>query len=216
VLAASREEGASKEEGDSREKGATSDFTDRPMIYLKWEPYPAVFRAELEGVEYFPRLGDFLFTPLQFRDFLGSGLQGGGGLLYPEGEFSKRISRRTLVSFALTIKRPGRTIPGSIERIEMDQGVPRRSREYLQGALAADTEYRLGQPLLQYIDMDLDGRLETVRHFNAGSLASSESDWDGDGIYEYEEIYTGDLVIRSWDMDKDGTKEYTETGERNW
>jgi hypothetical protein len=99
----------------------------------------------------------------------------------------------------------------------------------LKDTLVADTEYRLGQPFLQRIDMDLDGRLETVRRFNHSEfppdaflskaqedplrgLVSSESDWDGDGIYEYGERYTGDQIIRSWDMDKDGTREYTETG----
>ncbi|GHV79646.1 hypothetical protein AGMMS49944_14370 [Spirochaetia bacterium] len=179
-------------------------------VHLEWEQYPAVFRAELEGVEYFPQPASFFFKPLQFRDILGS------SLLYPERESITQISRRTLVSFALTIQQPGRVIPGSVERIEMHEGTPRRSREYLRGALVADTEYRLGQPILQRIDMDLDGRLETIRRFNAdGSPLSSESDWDGDGIYEYGERYEGDLVIRSWDMDTDGAREYTETGVRN-
>jgi hypothetical protein len=114
----------------------------------------------------------------------------------------------------------------------MNAGVPHRSREYLKDALVADTSYLLGQPVLQRIDMDLDGRLETVRRFNHSEfppdallskaqedplmgLDSSESDWDGDGIYEYGEVYRGNLVIRSWDMDKDGTREYTETGVRD-
>ncbi|GHV75393.1 hypothetical protein AGMMS49942_02140 [Spirochaetia bacterium] len=180
---------------------------DQSTVYLEWEQYPAVFRAELEGVEYIPRPKEFFFKPLQFRDLLGS------SLLYPEREWSTRISRRTLVSFAHTIKQPGRVIPGSIEWIEMNGGVPIKSREYLRDTLVADTTYHLGQPVLQRIDMDLDGRLETVRRWNDdGSIASSLSDWDGDGIYEYGERYEGETVIRSWDMDKDGTREYTETG----
>jgi tetratricopeptide (TPR) repeat protein len=193
----------------------------RPRVYLEWTLYPEVFRAVLEGVEYFPRPASFFFKPLQFRDLLGS------GLLYPEREFIPQLSRRILVSYAYMIKQPGRVIPGSLEWIEMNQGVPHRSREYLRETLVADTEYLLGQPILQRIDMDLDGRLETIRRFNrsefppddpldaSGSPASSESDWDGDGIYEYGENYQGDLVIRSWDMDKDGIREYTETGVRD-
>jgi hypothetical protein len=39
----------------------------------------------------------------------------------------------------------------------------------------------------------------------------SESDWDGDGIYETTEAYREDgSVIRSWDMDRDGIREYSE------
>jgi hypothetical protein len=175
----------------------------------------------LEGVRYIPRPNEFFFTPLQFRELLGS------TLLYPERELVSRISRRTLVSFALVIERQGREIPGSIERIEMNSGVPRRAREYLGERLVSETEFLLGQPLVQRIDLDLDGRLETVRRFRRSELppedplaysvelASSESDWDGDGIYEYGESYMGNQEIRAWDMDKDGIKEYTETGFRN-
>ncbi|MFP3043676.1 hypothetical protein LQZ19_17825 [Treponema primitia] len=184
---------------------------DRSRVFLEWEQYPAVLSAELGEVKYIPRPGEFFFNPLQFRDLLGS------ALLYPEREFIPRISRRTLISFALTIEQPGREIPGSIERIEMNAGIPRLSREYLRNRLVAETEYLLGQPIIQRIDMDLDGRLETIRRYNRDleTWASSESDWDGDGIYEYGETYLDDLVIRSWDMDKDGIREYSETGVRN-
>ena len=187
-------------------------------VFLEWEQYPALLRAELDGVTYIPRPGDFLFKPLNFRDFLGS------SLLYPDRELARQISRRSLVSAALTTEQPGRTIPGSVERTELQDGVKRRSREFLGDMLVSDTEYLLGQPLVQRIDMDLDGRLETVRRFrrsdfppdDTGDLASSESDWDGDGVYEYGETYQGDRVIRSWDMDRDGDREESETGARIW
>ena len=144
-------------------------------VFLEWEQYPAMLRAELDGVAYIPRPGDFLFKPLNFRDFLGS------SLLYPEREFVRSISRRALVSMALLTEQPGRTIPGSIERTELQDGVKRRSREFLGDTLVSETEYLLGQPLVQRIDMDLDGRLETIRRFrrnefppdDTGDLASS-------------------------------------------
>jgi hypothetical protein len=90
--------------------------------------------------------------------------------------------------------------------------------------LVSETEYLLGQPLVQRIDMDLDGRLETLRRFrrggfppdDTGEILSSESDWNGDGLYEYGEAYEGEKVIRSWDMDRDGVREYWETGTRTW
>jgi hypothetical protein len=194
---------------------------DRPRVVLEWEQYPSVFRAELESIRYIPRPGEFFFNPLQLKDLLGS------ALLYPERERIPRLSRRTLVSFALTIERPSREIPGGVEQIEMNRGIPQRAREYLQGRLVSETEFLLGQALIQRIDMDLDGRMETIRHFKRDelpapdplaysvTLASSESDWDGDGIFEYKETYTDDLVIRAWDMERDGIKEYTESGARN-
>jgi hypothetical protein len=43
------------------------------------------------------------------------------------------------------------------------------------------------------------------------ALESSESDWDGDGVYETGEFYFPDgRIARSWDMNKDGVREYTE------
>jgi hypothetical protein len=39
----------------------------------------------------------------------------------------------------------------------------------------------------------------------------SESDWDGDGIFETSEQYLSDgTVVYSWDMDGDGKREYSE------
>jgi tetratricopeptide (TPR) repeat protein len=181
---------------------------DGRRLFLEWEEYPSALRAELDGLTYIPRPGDFFFSPLRFRDFLGS------SLLYPERDFIRQISRRTLVSLALAIEQPGRTIPGSIERTELQDGVKRRSRERLGDKLVSETEYVLGQPAIQRIDMDLDGRLETIRRYRSGELVSSESDWDGDGVYEYGETYGQDGVIRSWDMDKDGVREQTEPGAR--
>jgi hypothetical protein len=65
--------------------------------------------------------------------------------------------------------------------------------------------------------------METLRRFRAaGEPAydpfgreaipeSSESDWDGDGIYETGEEYLPDgRTARSWDMNRDGIREYIE------
>ncbi|MDR3123217.1 MAG: hypothetical protein LBU16_05510 [Treponema sp.] len=201
---------------DAAEQGPVT--MEGRRVFLEWEQYPQTLRAELDGVMYIPRPGEFFFKPLQFSDFLGS------GLLYPEREFIRPISRRVLVSLALVIERPGETIPGSVERTEVQDGVKGRSREFLGDALVSETERLLGRPLVQRIDMDLDGRLETIRRFrrsnfppdDTGELVSSESDWNGDGVYEYGETYEGDTVIRSWDMDGDGVREHSESGARIW
>jgi hypothetical protein len=59
--------------------------------------------------------------------------------------------------------------------------------------------------------MDYDGRMETVRHFDRseyGVIVLSESDWDGDGLYEYAETLQADGSLKkSWDLDKDGKRE---------
>jgi hypothetical protein len=83
--------------------------------------------------------------------------------------------------------------------------------------------------VLRRLDLDLDGRMETLRRFRAEPFPSagedsargpfkyraipetSESDWDGDGIYETGEEYLIDgRTARSWDMNRDGIREYTE------
>jgi hypothetical protein len=199
---------------------------ERSKIFLEWEQYPAVLHADMDGVRYIPRPREFFFSPVVLWEPAGS------SLLFPARDALPRISRRTLISFAQTIEQPGREIQGTREIVELSQSIPQRSREYLGDRLISETEFALGLPRIQRIDLDLDGRMETVRRFpsplagqetNPGdaleyprAFESSESDWDGDGIYEYKEIYErdailGDRIIRSWDMDKDGIREYTET-----
>jgi hypothetical protein len=90
---------------------------DGGRVFLEWGQYPSALRAELGDTVYILRPGDFFFSPLQFRDFLGS------ALLYPERGFARQISRRALVSLALVLEQPGRIIPGSLERIEMQGGI---------------------------------------------------------------------------------------------
>jgi hypothetical protein len=83
---------------------------------------------------------------------------------------------------------------------------------YLDGKIAAETEFSpSGYPVVQRADMNLDGRMETIRQYSRSSyglVVSTESDWDGDGMYEYAEVLQADGTIRRyWDLDKDGTRE---------
>jgi hypothetical protein len=93
----------------------------------------------------------------------------------------------------------------------------------------SETLFSLGQLSFQRLDLDMDGRLETIRRFrpvpgltertevldSSGDLESSESDWDGDGLFEYGEVYHPDGSIeRSWDLDGDGRRERSETTSR--
>jgi hypothetical protein len=203
-----------------------------------WERYPAVLRTELGETAYIPRPLELLLAPVRFVTLPGSGeplpqagLFGSGGLLYPEGETFSGLSRRTLVFSALAIERPGDNFSGALERVELERGVPRRAREHLNGRIVSETEFLLGRPAVQRIDLDLDGRMETIRRFRQDIspldpadaevsrpwdygriIASSESDWDGDGVFEYGEEHLSGGVIRFWDMNRDGVKEYSETG----
>jgi hypothetical protein len=206
------------EGGPARPPAYLTNDNERSKIFLEWERYPSVLRAELDGVRYIPRPMDFFFSPITLREPARS------PLLFPVLDVLPRITRRTLISFAQTIERSGREIRGTNEVVELYQGIPQRSREYLGDKLVSETEFTLGLPVIQRIDLDLDGRIETVRRFPSPSRQNismpedpleyprtfdySESDWDGDGIFEYSEIHDGEFIIRSWDMDKDGVREY--------
>lgn len=213
---------ASSAPGPDRPFSYLVSDNERSKVFLEWETYPAVLQAELDGIKYMFRGREFFFSPVEFTEPVGS------SLLFPVRDILPRVSRRTLLSFAYTVERPGREIRGTRELVELDRGIPQKSREYLGNKLVSETKFVLGLPLVQRIDLDLDGRLETARWFPSPLsrqdinfredpleyprvFESLESDWDGDGIYEYGEIYEGDRIIRSWDMDKDGSREYTET-----
>jgi hypothetical protein len=195
------------------------DSGGRGEIALFWERYPWVQRAVLGETTYIYRPRNFPLSPVRFGP-----LAGDGAFLYPFWDSGdSRPTERTLVSFAGTIERPGREFPGAVERVEMEQGIPLSGAEYLRGRTVLVTEYRNGRPVLRRLDLDLDGRMETLRRFRAAEETvydpfkheaipeSSESDWDGDGIYETGEEYLLDgRTARSWDMNRDGIREYTE------
>jgi hypothetical protein len=117
-------------------------------------------------------------------------------------------SQRELDTHAAMYK--GADFDGGSERINLVNGIPAGSRTYVNGSLAAETEYLRGVPLIQKIDLDLDGRMETIRRYGKTPwvVVSSESDWDGDGIYEYAETLQSDGTMKkSWDLNKDGVHE---------
>lgn len=197
---------------------------DRTRARIVWERYPGVQYSELEACTYLPAPGEFLFTPFRFIALAEDG--SGPGLLFPEYEAQNtHISRRTLVSFAQTIRRPGGEFAGAVEEIELHRGIPVRAVEKLEGRPVSVTGFSRGIPVSQQIDLDLDGRMETIRHFKNQDAALteeyfpdynkviefSESDWDGDGIFETGEQYLSDgTVVYTWDMDGDGKREYQE------
>jgi hypothetical protein len=173
---------------------------DRRKIAVQWEEYPAVREAELGGERFLPRPQDFFYRPVRFGELPG------GDLLFPGMDpAAAGLTRRTLVSYAYRVERPSGEFLGGIETVELNRMIPVRAWEYLEGRLVSETDFNRGRPLAQRADLDLDGRMETVRRFRRGAslpaddpaalldyardVEYAESDWDGDGIFESREPF---------------------------
>jgi hypothetical protein len=157
-------------------------------------------------VRYIPRPADFFFTPVRFAELVPD------GPLFPEPDGSVVLSARSLLSFSVITEKESAEFPGGVERTMFRDSMPLRSTVYAGGKTAAETEFsHTGYPVIQRADLDLDGRMETIRQYSRsvyGLVVSTESDWDGDGMYEYAEILQADGTLkRYWDLDKDGTRE---------
>jgi len=158
------------------------------IALLRWERYPALLDAELDGKRYIPRPLDFFFAPVRFISLVF------GGPEYPEWE-DPFLTERSLLSFSHILEQPSEDFPGETERIELSGGIPLRSTVYIGGHIdgrrVSETEFRNGHPVIQYLDLDMDGRMETRRRFDPNipyRVISVERDRDGDGIFEYIEI----------------------------
>jgi tetratricopeptide (TPR) repeat protein len=176
-------------------------------IGIRWERYPAVLDTVESGIRYIPRPGGFLFSPFTFIELPGGAPVPGDGLIYPERASAvAAITRRTLVSSALRVERPGREFPGALETVELEESIPVQAVEYLEGRVVSVVYFFRGRPMIQLVDLDLDGRRETARVFRRPSpeeapgsvdplelldysldFEYADSDWDGDGIFEERE-----------------------------
>jgi tetratricopeptide (TPR) repeat protein len=193
-----------------------------------WERYPSVERTVLSQETFSFPPGGFQFAPVSFIMLGGS--RNHTGITYPVLASQIELTRRTMVSFCVSITRPSIEFDGAIEQIFLDRGIPRQAVEILNGRQVSITEFERGIPIVQYVDLDLDGRMETVRRFHRPSseypwpdsdqtfdyrrlLASSESDWTGEGLYKTGELYLQDgSVVYLWDIDGSGVMNYSEYG----
>ncbi|MDR0456353.1 MAG: hypothetical protein LBH20_06695 [Treponema sp.] len=186
----------------------------RAEALIVWERYPAVQRAVLENENYLPAPGGFQFAPVNFVE-LGA-TDNYAGLLFPRRDsFGPGISRRMLALFAASVQRPSAEFEGGVEQVFLERGIPFRAEVTLNGMVVSVTEFENGYPLVQRLDLDMDGRMETVRRFRKTAsggqsvLQSSESDWNGGGVFSTAERYREDgSSIYSWDLDGDGKREY--------
>jgi len=187
-----------------------------------WESYPSVQRTVLENGLYLPAPGGFRFAPLGFIELCAS--ETTPGLLYPQREpLQQNITKRMLASSAVSIQQPSMEFAGGIEHVYLENGIPVNAEVILENKTVSFTEFENGRPVTQWLDLDLDGRMETVRRFRrnffignsalnwdelqgrlSGSdfrqlLESSESDWNGDGKFESREEYREDgSVVNKW------------------
>ena len=178
----------------------------RLPLELVWSRYPFIASATLGAARFIPASAAFPFAPVRLSPLV----PGLPSFRFPEADaMVPRLTERSLVSFSSSIERRGEFRDDSIETMELVAGVPRRATERAGAAIIASTVYEAGRPVSRYLDMDGDGRLETRQRFAAlkdeifpldplPRPATSESDWDGDGIYEYAES-----------LDPDGSPERT-------
>jgi hypothetical protein len=158
-----------------------SGLTTRKNAAIRWERYPAVLETELDGARFIPRPFDFHFSPVLFVELWGS------GVLFPRRDpMTAALTRRTLVSWSLLVERPSLEFNGGIEVVELNQGIPVRAREYVGNLMVAETEFLRGRPQIQWVDLDFNGRMDTVRHFSRVYRAMElEELWNYDRDFDY-------------------------------
>jgi hypothetical protein len=188
----------------------TSNGNGRDQALVTWERYPFVQRTELNNEIWLPPPGGFPFAPIVFEEIGGSNTY--AGLMFPRvNPLGSGLNRRMLAYYAVSVQHPSAEFPGGVEQVFFNKGIPIRAEVTRNGLTVSITEYENGYPVTQWLDMDMDGRMETVRNFDRRGLRSLETDWRGDGLYGSAELYRDNgSVVYSWDMDGDGSREYSE------
>ena len=195
---------------------------------VKWERYPFVENVTLGREEFQYGPADFNYAPVEFSQIGGS--DNLAGLSFPFPLYRNiPLAYRTFIIFCSSFSRPSVEFKGGRETFFMERGVPLMAVETVSGGKmdgknASVTEFQNGLPVVQRLDLDLDGRMETERRFRRPQgdfspldyrslIASSLSDWSGDGKNKTGELYLPDgSVVYSWDMDGSGEMNYSETG----
>ena len=132
----------------------------RQEALVIWERYPSVLEVDFDEAVFIPRPLDLFYAPVSFVELWGS------GVLFPQRDLlSPPLTRRVLVFHSLRIERPSQEFHGGLEVVELNQGIPVRAREFVGEMMVSETEFVRGHPRIQRVDLDFDGRFETVRHF---------------------------------------------------
>jgi hypothetical protein len=200
-------------------------LTSGQISQIVWERYPSVERAVFADENFSFRPADFQFQPVSYIVLGSSEMY--SGLPYPVLSYKLELTRRTFISFCVSMTRPSVEFKNAVERIFFERGIPIQAVEITDGKYISFTEFERGIPVIQYLDLDVDGRMETVRRFYRPGvnypwpdenekydyrklISSSESDWTGSGRYKTGEVYMQDgAVVYLWDIDGSGVIDYS-------
>jgi len=164
--------------------------SERKQALILWERYPSILEVQLDMVKFIPRPLDHFYAPVRFVDLFSS------GTLFPRWEpFNPPLTRRVLVSQSLRVERPSLEFRGGTEIVELNQGIPVRAREYVGSLMVSETDFLRGRPQQQRVDLDFDGKMDTVRFFRKEyRQVELEELWDFDR--DYDRVVTVD----NWDV----------------
>ena len=182
------------EAGDPRQARvllAPESSGDRKTALIKWERYAAVLESELDGARYIPRPLEFYYSPLRFTNLWGS------GIFFPRRDLlNPPVTRRVLVMNALSVERPSLEFDGGIEVIELSQGIPVRAREYVGNLKVSETEFNRGRPQLQRLDLDFDGRMDTVRFYRP-----PYREMELEELWNYDRVIDHTVTVNDWEIE---------------
>ncbi|MCL2599977.1 MAG: hypothetical protein FWD88_02170 [Treponema sp.] len=177
----------------------TDDADAIVRAVIIWSRYPSVQQVIVRGETFIFAPGSFQYSPIGFVT-IGSSETYEGLMLPIRNHLSPGLTRRALAASAVILERQCLEFQDGTERIYLRQGMPVLSEVTAGGMLISVTEFQNGFPVIQRLDLDRDGRMETIRRFRPGTniLESSASDWNGDGVFEYTELHPGNgPVIRN-------------------
>jgi len=104
------------------------------------------------------------------------------------------LTRRVLVSQSLRVERPSLEFPGGIEIVELNQGIPVRAREYVGNLMVSETDFLRGRPQQQRVDLDFDGKMDTVRFFK-----KEYRQMELEELWDFDRIYDRVVTVDNWD-----------------
>ncbi|MDR2509594.1 MAG: hypothetical protein LBC77_03000 [Spirochaetaceae bacterium] len=154
---------------------------------LDYGIYPAVEKASEQNTAFYFIPDTFFYAPVHFERLAGE-----DSPLYPVfDEGASPVNAKMLYAFAYVVERPSVEFSGAVEELRLVNGVVISAVERFDGRRVSQTIYKDGRPLRQNADLDLDGRLETIRYFVQNDTGETEIDyievdWTGNGVYERE------------------------------
>ncbi|MEI6387790.1 MAG: hypothetical protein WCQ50_14235 [Spirochaetota bacterium] len=197
------------------EPATASLATDGANWSFVYEGYPGLGGAVLTAAlgsrsDWTLAQGSLTFAPLRFGAVEGVP----GSFILPTATAARLPSESALAAAAvkLSVSTLGETL-----EVDLEQGKAVTATGYSSGRIFSRIEYLDGRPVREKLDLDGDGRFESLLVLDPGSdparpeVRETRSDIDGDGYAEFVELH-GPPLTRSWDPDADGRVDIRETG----